>query len=539
MKKTVLIIAAVLVGVCGIGAVGLMKARGANAGKSDNKDAYKVSLGTITESVVDTGPIDAIQSVEVKSQVSGRLAKLLVQEGDVVKKGDLIAIIDPQETRNKVQSDEAQMRGALSSVRRTGIEITQRRVTAQAALDRARLRLQQLQQELNIQPNLTKLAIQQAEASYKSAMQKRDQLVKVTQPNERAAVSTALGDAKAGVGNAENDFSRKKIQYERGFISLREYEDAQLNLQLAQSKLKNAQERQDRLRQSEELELAQANEGIRQARAELDRAVANKIQDTTKRQEYMTAAASVRDAEAGLRDADALAESRNQAQATVDQISNSLSESRRLLGETEIRAPIDGVVSKKLIQEGELVTSIGSFSNGSPIVRIEDRTTMIVKLDINEIDVAKLELESKAMISVDAIPGVEFTGLVSKIAPSSTATATGQSSTDQVVRYEVEVRFNEMNPALKSGMNAKCTVNIKELKNVVTIPAEYLGTDDKGTFVMTKPAATAKPGDTSNRVDVVVGAKSGATIEIKSGLKAGQEIVKPEFTGPARRGAFN
>lgn len=536
MKKPVLVIAAVLVGVCGIGAVGLMRARGGNAGKTDNKDVHKVAVGTITESVVDTGPIDAVQSVEVKSQVSGRLAKLLVEEGDVVKKGDLIAIIDPQETRNKVQSDEAQMRGALSSVRRTGIEITQRRVTAQAALDRARLRVQQLQQELNIQPNLTKLAIQQAEASYKSSLQKRDQLVKVTQPNERASVSTALGDARASLGNAENNLARKKVQYEKGFISLREYEDAKLELQLAESKLNVAQQRQDRLRENEALELAQANEAIRQSRAELDRSTANKIQDTTKRQEYLTAVASVRDAEAGLRDAEALIESRNQAQATVDQISNSLSESRRLLGETEIRAPIDGVVSKKLIQEGELVTSIGSFSNGSPIVRIEDRTTMIVKLDINEIDVAKLEISSAATITVDALPGQTFTGIVSKIAPSSTANANAQAGTDQVVRYQVEIRFNESNDTLKSGMNAKCTVQIKELKGVITIPAEYLGSDDKGTFVQLKPA---KEGEESKRADVVVGAKSGATVEIKSGIKAGQEIVKPAFNGPARRGAFN
>lgn len=536
MKKVLTGIGIVLIGVCAVGGLALRSMGQAKANAEKNKPTeVAVTTGDIDLFVVDSGTIDAQTAVEVKSQVSGRLAKLLVKEGDMVKKGQLIAIIDPQETRNRVQQDLAQLKGAQSGVRRSSIEISQRRITAQSNLERAKLRVAQLNKELESQPNLTKASIAQAEAAYKTALQRRDQLVKVSQPNDRAAVETGLRDAEANLANVTNELSRRKGLFEKGYISQRELQDAELQLELAKSRLQNAREKMNRLKDQEDLDIKQADEQIKQARADLDRANANRIQDVTKRQDYQSAVASLRDAEAALRDPEAMEQSKVQAQASVEQISNSLRESQRLLGETEIRAPLDGVVSRKYIQEGELVTSIGSFSNGSPIVRIEDRTKMVVKLSINEIDVARLKLGMQAQINVEAIPKETFPGIVSKISPSSQAAAAGTSARDAVVRYDVEVEFKFASDALKSGMTAKCSVAVLKHKGVLVAPLEYVGKDDKGRFVMVAPA-TAK--EKAKRVAVEVGPESGTTIEITSGVKAGTKLVKPPFSGPNRVGAF-
>ncbi len=535
MKRTLFVVAGILGVVILFGVMALNGAKRAKeAAALKGKEGHTVARGDIRVQVIETGTIDALLAVEVKSQVSGRLAKLLVKEGDLVTKGQLIAVIDPQETRNRVDGELAQLRGAQSSVKRSSIEMEQRRVTAAAAYDRAKLRVAQLESELRIQPTLTKSAISQAEASYKSALQARDELVKVRQPNERAAVESALQDARASRDNAQSELARRKTQYDKGYISLREYQDAQLNESLSQNKVVNAQARYDRLKQEEQLALARAEETIKQSRAELDRANANRIQDSTKRQDYQTALASLRDAQAALRDPEAMAQSVRQSQATAEQIQNSLRESQRLLGETEIRSPIDGIVTKKLVQEGELVTSIGGFSSGSPIVKIEDRHQMLVRLDINEIDVARLKLKMGAKITVDAVPNSEFTGVVTKLAPTSNDPAAGASSA--VVKYKVEITFDKVDDRLKSGMNAKCTVTTLERKNVVVCPIEYVGKDDKGRFVMLAAKdAKGKP----VRKDVTVGAESGAQLEVLSGLKGGESLVKPDYKGPERLGAFS
>src|SRR5688500_8305406 len=83
-------------------------------------DEKKESLATVTRGelivkVVETGTIDAVKSVEVKSRASGRLARLLVDEGDFVEKGQLIGVIDPRETQLRVEQDAAQLRGARSA----------------------------------------------------------------------------------------------------------------------------------------------------------------------------------------------------------------------------------------------------------------------------------------------------------------------------------------------------------------------------------------------------------------------------------------
>src|SRR5205823_5832479 len=114
-----------VLGIAGILVVaGCEKPAGADA-KADA--TVKVSRQDLSVKVVETGTVDAVKSVEVKSRVSGRLKRLLVDEGDHVKAGQLIAVIDPKETELAVRQQEAQLRGAVSQVKRTGIEAAQRR----------------------------------------------------------------------------------------------------------------------------------------------------------------------------------------------------------------------------------------------------------------------------------------------------------------------------------------------------------------------------------------------------------------------------
>jgi len=105
-----------------------------------------------------------LKTVEVKSRISGRVARLLVDEGDYVTKGQLIGVIDPQETELQVKQTRAQLRGAQSAVRASDARIQQSRQTALNAIERQRSIIRQLEAENKVQPDLTRNAISTAPA---------------------------------------------------------------------------------------------------------------------------------------------------------------------------------------------------------------------------------------------------------------------------------------------------------------------------------------------------------------------------------------
>lgn len=536
MKKASIFILLGVVALCGIGSFAMVRFnadRMKAMAKGDVKET-EVTEGDMEIKVVETGQIDAVKAVEVKSRVSGRVAQLLVEEGDVVEKGQLIAVIDPQETELRVEQDRAQLRGAQSAIERLDVEIVQRESLLRSALKQAEERLAQAKDQLQAQPTLTKVGIRSAEASLTSATKERERLVSSSHPTQRTSTEANLREARANLANAEAEHTRQKELLALGYTAGRNVENSQLQLELAKARLATAEENLRRLDDQHRVELERADAAIAQAKAELDRSKTNQFQDDVRQRDYQIALSDLDRAKAQLRDIEVLKKSRNQSVASADQIGSVLGDSLRQLGETEIRAPIAGVVTRKLVQEGELVASLSSFSSGTPIIRLEDRTAMMVKLNVNEIDVAKLTLGMPARVSVDAFADQEVAGTVRKIAPATLATtaAAGQAA---VVKFEVEVWLDPNNLNLKSGMSAKCTMITDKRAKTLQVPAEYVSKDADGSFVLLKPA---KPTDEPKKVRVKTGLTSGARVELVEGVKLGDKLVKPEFTGPARKGAM-
>jgi HlyD family secretion protein len=420
------------------------------------------------------------------------------------------------------------------------VQIRQRQVTSKTSVERAASVVEQLKLELAAQPTLTRAEIETAETAYNNAVKTRDLLVRVTQMNERTTLQNQLAEAQSTHQNAVAEEDRSRRLLEKGYISQRAYEAAKNALDLAKARLNTLQGQIGRLDSEQAIERDQAEETVRQAKAGLARATAGAFRDQTKREEYEQAVHNKLDAEAALLDVESLRASRLQQVANIQQIQDSLNDTLRLLRETEIRSPIDGIVTRRLVQEGELVASLSSFSSGTAIVRVEDRSRMLVKLEVNEIDVAKLRVTMKAKINVDALPDKDFSGTVTKIAPTDVATgagAAGAAAASAVVKYQVEVTMDDVSPELKSGMSAKCTMTVLDKKNVLVLPRQFVGREKDGKYFVMVAAkdAKGKPG-TPKKVTVTVGDSSATSIEILSGVKEGESVHKPEYTGPPRKG---
>lgn len=506
--------------------------------KEDANATHTVEKGTIAVEVVETGSIEAERSVEIKSRVGGRIATLAVDEGDVVTAGQLIAIVDPQETELQVNQQRAQLAGATAGIERQEIEISKRKVSIQNNIARLKSRLAQLELELKAQPQLTKTAVESADVQVSLAQKSLDQLIHVTQPNTKLQVQNALADAKNNLQNALTELERRRGLLAKGYVSEREVQTAELNVQLAQTRLADAASRAQRIDEEQAIERDRAQRQLKSAQLDANRANVNTFQDKVKIEEYKRAKQDLIDAENDMRDLQSLGASKRQQEASANQLKYSLADGVRQLGETQIKSPVSGVVAKRYVQAGELVTSLGSFSSGTAIVRIDDRSKLLVKLNINEIDVARMTIGQSATITVDALSGTKFSGKVTKIAPAKAVNAAG----DSVVKYQVEITLDQSDNRLMSGMSAKCSIRTVDKPNVIRIPLVFLGQDDKGSFVelaLSEAELKKDPKAKGKRVDITTGIRGGTEVEVLTGLSGGEKLKKPAYKGPDRKGMMS
>ncbi len=166
-----------------------------------------------------------------------------------------------------------------------------------------------------------------------------------------------------------------------------------------------------------------------------------------------------------------------QLQAAQDQLSY-----------TKITAPIDGVVIVRNVQVGEVVTAgITATVNGVPQLTIAQMDTLLLEIDLNQVDVAKVKEKQTARILLDAYPGEEVEGVVSQIAAAG---HTDLTRGIDVFTVKVEVDPSKAKVNIKPGMTAEVRIDVGTFPNVVKLPAEMVFEDKGKSYVyLVKPKA--------------------------------------------------
>ncbi len=253
------------------------------------------------------------------------------------------------------------------------------------------------------------------------------------------------------------------------------------------------------------------------------------------------------------------------AVANIQRAEGSLSQAQDTLTKTVIYSPIDGTVSSLTNEVGERVAGTGSFGVAE-VMRVADLSKMEVRVNINENDIVNVKVGDKAKITIDAFPNRKFDATVKEI--GSAAKVTGQGTQDEVTNFQVKIRILDKDVPLRPGMSANADVETRTAENVVAVPIQsvtvrtkdnaktidQLATDreKKNTEMKGEGAATAvnvtqqkqadkadrdnmqrvvflRSGDTVKMVKVETGIQDTALIEIKSGLKKGDEVVSGSF----------
>ena len=187
-----------------------------------------------------------------------------------------------------------------------------------------------------------------------------------------------------------------------------------------------------------------------------------------------------------------------------------------------IRAPFDGVVSKKYTEVGELLMP------GKQIVTIVNPYKIYVLATIDEVDVGRLKLGQPVAITVDAFPGEKFDGAIRRISPIVSG---GKLETRTA---DVWIYFDKKDPRMKPGMSADIEILITTLQNVLAVPSQAIIDRDGKKQVYAVDAASIHSNDAAKArlLPVEIGESNWVATEIKGGLKAGDFVITtPEAEG--------
>jgi len=198
------------------------------------------------------------------------------------------------------------------------------------------------------------------------------------------------------------------------------------------------------------------------------------------------------------------------AQAKVDQAKADLDQAQTTLAGIKLIADIDGVVTYFQVNQGVMVGT-------EKFITISDLSQLEVAVSIDETDIAKFNIGSKAEIVFDAFPDQTFNGEVSEVSPELTSTLMTKVGTGTVILDDQATAFLKSSPL---GLNASVEVISEEAKDVILIPVEALMDLGGGEF-----AVFVVGTDGQLRLKTVeVGLNDGTYAEIKSNLAQGDIV---------------
>ncbi len=334
-----------------------------------------------------------------------------------------------------------------------------------------------------------------------------------------------LAAAQASVKQAEADL--RTAEAGAGQISLRQQELTGAQASAAQARASTAAARARLLNvdiRGREQEEAVA--GRDQASATRTQAEANRRLVSLREADVAIARAQLKQAEAAL--IQALAgpyqvrereSAVRTAQASIARREAELENAQEQLRDTIIRAPRDGVVIERFVEEGTIITSgRSSVAEGTKIVTIADVTKLYCLAEVDEADVAKVKAAQPASLRVEAFPDDEFVAKVRKVYPRGTAEA-------DVTLFTVEMEVRPTPRHLRPGMTAEIEILTQVRKGALTLPVEALHEGPSGFAVK-----IMKGGQEIDQ-PVTIGVQTLEQVEISSGVKEGDEVVLPQAAG--------
>ncbi|HEX5417989.1 MAG TPA: efflux RND transporter periplasmic adaptor subunit [Chloroflexota bacterium] len=452
----------------------------------------QVQRGDIQTSLSYTGSVQASQQVNVVPQVGAKIKTLGVDVGSAVKAGQVIATLDTSTLDAQVKQAQAGVDAAQAKVNQMEAGPRPEAVAqAQANLAAAQAKLASLKD--GGRPE----AIAQAKANLDAAQAKLAQTKAGPTPEQVKAAELAVAQAKNTLYSTQVNKDGACNPHNPKYVC----DAAQASANAAQTAVDQAQQ------QLVILTSPPTKEVLQQSQAAVDAAQQQYLlakqpatqHDIDQAQAAVNAAADqVKLAQQPYTDQDVKA-----AEASVEQAKAALDLAKIQLGYATITAPVDGVVSEKLLDVGSMA------SPGSPIVTLVSRAVEIT-INVEEAKLGLVTPDQSASITVAAYPNQPFPAKVIGAPPV----------VDAKSRTAV-IRLAPMDPKglLKPGMFAEVTLASAKHSGVLVVPQSATVTSNGQTAVDLVTNGVVKV------QSIQVGLTDGSNVEVASGLNEGQIVV--------------
>ena len=388
MKKRIILILIVLAA-AGVAAVYVFRGMGSNQ----------------TGRIVVSGNIE-LTEVNIAFKTAGRLIERTVDEGDGVKKGQIIARLDRDQLMAQREREVAGLASAQSQLAQSETSLAWEKATLAADIE---------QRRADLGSNEARLA----------------ELKNGARPQEKLDAHAAVESVQSEIDRAKKDWDRAQTLYKNDDISTAQFDQYRNRWESAQAALKSATEREALVLAGPRAEVVKAQEGqVERARAAVKIAEANSLEMKRREQDLATRRAEIARATASL--------------AMIDS----------QLADTIVSSPVDGVVLVKAADVGEVLAP------GTTVVTVGDIDHPWLRGYVNETDLGKIKLGAKAKVTTDSYPGKVYQGRVTFISSEAEFTPKQIQTEQERVKlvYRIKIELDNPRRELKSNMPADAEI---------------------------------------------------------------------------------
>jgi len=265
-----------------------------------------------------------------------------------------------------------------------------------------------------------------------------------------------------------------------------------------------------------------------QAQADLDRAVKNNAAGILSAADLQRARTNAATAQAALLGSEQRV---SQARATLEGAQNSLSK-------TTIVSPMDGIVTARRIEEGEVAIIGIQNQPGTVLLTISDMSVVEAEMEIDETSIPSVVLGQVARVHVDAYPNKTFDGVVTEVGNSPINASAGIQNV--AIKFKVKVQIKNPPEGIKPGLSVQADILTGFRPKVLTVPLQALVVRDADERKPGDPPPAAPPKEQEG-VYLVEGGKAvfkpittgllgELAVEVTEGLAGGETLI----TGPFR-----
>jgi HlyD family secretion protein len=367
--------------------------------------AYRSASRTPSNRILVSGNIE-LTEVNVAFKTAGRLIERNADEGDAVKKGQVMARLDRDQLTAQRQREAASVASAEAQLAQAQTAIEWQRATLAGDIE---------QRRADLASNEARLA----------------ELRNGARPQEKLEAHAAVEAAQSEYDRARKDWERAQTLHKNDDISTAQFDQYRNRLESADAMLKQAKEREALVlagARSEQIEAASGQ--AERARGALKMAEANTLELKRREQELAGRRAEIGRSKANL--------------AMIDS----------QLADTVAISPVDGVVLVKAADVGEVLAP------GTTVLTVGDIDHPWLRGYVNETDLGKVKIGSKARVTTDSYPGKMYNGRVTFISSEAEFTPKQIQTQQERVKlvYRIKIELDNPQHELKSNMPADAEI---------------------------------------------------------------------------------